>query len=122
MRVRMLSAASVLVLLFLPSETCSPLQRPWGPAPQPTWEPWPGSPRPTASPLPHRLCQRLWGEPSAKPRAPRAPQQGGRRRDSKPSSLDLTFHLLRQFLAMSREERLAQKALSNKLLLQSIGK
>ncbi|XP_061217700.1 corticoliberin-like [Neopsephotus bourkii] len=122
MRVRMLSAASVLVLLFLPSETCSPLQRPWGPAPQPTWEPWPGPPRPTASPLPHRLCQQPGGEPSAKPRAARAPQQSGRRRDSNPSSLDLTFHLLRQFLAMSRQERLEQKALSNRLLLQSIGK
>ncbi|KAM8995439.1 corticoliberin-like [Ara ararauna] len=122
MRVRMLSAASVLVLLFLPSETCSPLPRPRGPGPQPTWEPWPGPPRPTAGPLPHRLCQRRGAEPSANPRAPRAPQRGGRRRDSKPSSLDLTFHLLREFLAMSREERLAQKALSNKLLLQSIGK
>ncbi|XP_033922478.1 corticoliberin-like [Melopsittacus undulatus] len=119
MRVRMLSAASVLVLLFLPSETCSPLQRPWGPAPHPPWEPWSGPPRPTAAPLPHRLYHRRGGaEPSAEPRAPRTPQQ----RDSKPSSLDLTFHLLRQFLAMSRRERLEQKVLSNKLLLQSIGK
>ncbi|KAM8798044.1 corticoliberin-like [Eudromia elegans] len=79
MRARMISAASVLVLLFLPSETCSPLQ-------------WPRGPR------------------------------GGRRREGRPNSLDLTFHLLREFLDMSREERLARKALTNKLLLQSIGK
>uniref|UniRef100_A0A8C3J8W8 Corticotropin-releasing factor domain-containing protein n=1 Tax=Calidris pygmaea TaxID=425635 RepID=A0A8C3J8W8_9CHAR len=98
MRVRMISAASVLVLLFLPSETCSPLQWPRGP-----------------------LCQPHGAEPTPAPRAPRA-LQSGKRRDGKPNSLDLTFHLLREFLEMSREERLAQKALSNKLLLQSIGK
>lgn len=130
MRVRMISAASVLVLLFLPSETCSPLQWPRAPsrrlplAPQPTWEPWPGAPRPpgpAGSPLPQRLCQRRGAEPEAAPRTPRA-LQSGKRRDGKPNSLDLTFHLLREFLEMSREERLAQKALSNKLLLQSIGK
>ncbi|KAM6298807.1 corticoliberin-like [Aegotheles albertisi] len=133
MRVRMISAASVLVLLFLPSETCSPLQWPRGPSRlltlplQPTWEPWPGTPRPpgpTADPLPQRplpqrLCQRRGAEPSLAPRSPRAT---GKRREGKPNSLDLTFHLLREFLEMSREERLAQKALSNKLLLQSIGK
>ncbi|NWU65578.1 CRF protein, partial [Pterocles burchelli] len=130
MRVRMLSAASVLVLLFLPSETCSPLQWPWGPArrlplgPPPTWEPWPGAPKPpvpAADPLPQRLCQHHGAEPVAAPRTPRA-LQTGKRRDGKPNSLDLTFHLLREFLEMSREERLAQKALSNKLLLQSVGK
>lgn len=130
MRVRMISAASVLVLLFLPSETCSPLQWPRGPsrrltlAPQPTWEPWPGAPRPpvpAAGPLPQRLCQPHGAEPTPAPRTPRA-LQTGKRRDGKPNSLDLTFHLLREFLEMSREERLAQKALSNKLLLQSIGK
>ncbi|XP_009997014.1 PREDICTED: corticoliberin [Chaetura pelagica] len=60
-------------------------------------------------------------EPSPAPRTPRG-LQSGKRRDSKPNSLDLTFHLLREFLEMSREERLAQKVLSNKLLLQSIGK
>ncbi|KAM6113072.1 LOW QUALITY PROTEIN: corticoliberin-like [Pterocles gutturalis] len=96
MRVRMLSAP-VLVLLFLPSETCSPLQWPWD-------------------------CANTMGQsPIAAPRTPRA-LQTGKRRDGKPNSLDLTFHLLREFLEMSREERLAQKALSNKLLLQSIGK
>ncbi|KAM9371924.1 uncharacterized protein LRP34_008047 [Phaethornis superciliosus] len=127
MRVRMISAASVLVLLFLPSETCSPLQWPRAPSPrlglgpQPTWEPWPGAPRPPgppAQPWPQRLCQLRGAEPTRGPRPPR----GLPRRDGKPNSLDLTFHLLREFLEMSREERLAQKALSNKLLLQSIGK
>uniref|UniRef100_A0A8C3GVT8 Uncharacterized protein n=1 Tax=Corvus moneduloides TaxID=1196302 RepID=A0A8C3GVT8_CORMO len=101
MRVRMISAASVLVLLFLPSETCSPLQWPRGPS--------------------RRLCQFHGAEPTPAPRARRG-LQTGKRRDGKPNSLDLTFHLLREFLEMSREERLAQKALSNKLLLQSIGK
>ncbi|NXY91642.1 CRF protein, partial [Alcedo cyanopectus] len=130
MRVRMISAASVLVLLFLPSETCSPLQWPRSPShrltlvPQPTWVPWPGSPRPSVpatAALPQRLCQGHGAEPPEHPRAPRA-LQSGKRRDGKPNSLDLTFHLLREFLEMSREERLAQKALSNKLLLQTIGK
>ncbi|XP_068006521.1 corticoliberin-like [Melanerpes formicivorus] len=128
MRVRMISAASVLVLLFLPSETCSPLQWPRAPsnrltlAPQPTWEPWPGAPRPPVpGPLPQRLCPAHGAEPTRAARSPRA-LQGSKRRDGKPNSLDLTFHLLREFLEMSREERLAQKALSNKLLLQSIGK
>ncbi|NXV08210.1 CRF protein, partial [Cettia cetti] len=129
MRVRMISAASVLVLLFLPSETCSPLQWPRGPsrrltlAPQLTWEPWMGAPRPPVpgtDPLPQRLCQFHGAEPT--PARARRALQTGKRRDGKPNSLDLTFHLLREFLEMSREERLAQKALSNKLLLQSIGK
>uniref|UniRef100_A0A8B9VL13 Corticotropin-releasing factor domain-containing protein n=1 Tax=Anas zonorhyncha TaxID=75864 RepID=A0A8B9VL13_9AVES len=90
MRLRMISAASILVLL--PG------------APQPNWEAWSGTPRPPPVP--------------ADPRG----LQAGKRREGKPNSLDLTFHLLREFLEMSREERLAQKALSNKLLLQSIGK
>ncbi|KAI6073976.1 corticoliberin-like [Aix galericulata] len=136
MRLRMISAASVLVLLFLPSETCSPLQ--WPPprlpgAPQPKRETRPGTPRapvPAGNPQPHgqpRLCQARRGfEGGAAPSAaaPRHPRglQAGKRREGKPNSLDLTFHLLREFLEMSREERLAQKALSNKLLLQSIGK
>ncbi|NXF32012.1 CRF protein, partial [Nyctibius bracteatus] len=109
---------------------CSPLQWPRGQSrrltltPQPTWEPWPGAPRPpvpVASPLPQRLCRPRGAEPNPAPRSRRA-LQTGKRRDGKPNSLDLTFHLLREFLEMSREERLAQKALSNKLLLQSIGK
>ncbi|NXA03612.1 CRF protein, partial [Sapayoa aenigma] len=128
MRVRMISAASVLVLLFLPSETCSPLQWPRGAsrrltlASQPTWEPWMGAlPVPAADPLPQRLCQLHGAEPTPATRVPRA-LQTSKRHEGKPNSLDLTFHLLRELLEMSREERLAQKALSNKLLLQSIGK
>ncbi|OXB67846.1 hypothetical protein ASZ78_005528 [Callipepla squamata] len=107
MRLRMISAASVLVLLCLPSESCSPLR--------PRWDP--------PAPLPrHGLCRPRGAAPGpAPPRGPRA-LQAGKRREGKPNSLDLTFHLLREFLEMSREERLAQKALSNKLLLQSIGK
>ncbi|NXX84565.1 CRF protein, partial [Urocolius indicus] len=130
MRVRMISAASVLVLLFLPSETCSSLQWPRAPSrrltllPQPTWESWPGTSRPSvpsAGPMPQRLCHLRGAEPTPTPRTRRG-LPSGKRREGKPNSLDLTFHLLREFLEMSREERLAQKALSNKLLLQSIGK
>nr|XP_038022262.1 corticoliberin-like [Anas platyrhynchos] len=120
MRLRMISAASILVLLFLPSETSSPLQPPPVPA---------GNPQPHGQP---RLCQPRRGiggrggaasttTVAPPPRDPRG-LQAGKRREGKPNSLDLTFHLLREFLEMSREERLAQKALSNKLLLQSIGK
>uniref|UniRef100_A0A452H8R6 Corticotropin-releasing factor domain-containing protein n=1 Tax=Gopherus agassizii TaxID=38772 RepID=A0A452H8R6_9SAUR len=108
----MISAASVLVLLFLPSEKGAPLARPRGAAPQfapvtdPAWELWPRRPRLGAKPL----------VPSE-----RSPHSS-RRKDGRPNSLDLTFHLLREFLEMSREERLAQKALSNKMLLRNIGK
>uniref|UniRef100_A0A8C0VI53 Corticotropin-releasing factor domain-containing protein n=1 Tax=Cyanistes caeruleus TaxID=156563 RepID=A0A8C0VI53_CYACU len=91
-------------LKFVPQETCSPLQ----------------PPVPATDPLPQRLCQFHGAEPT--PARARRALQAGKRRDGKPNSLDLTFHLLREFLEMSREERLAQKALSNKLLLQSIGK
>uniref|UniRef100_A0A8C4XYR4 Corticotropin-releasing factor domain-containing protein n=1 Tax=Gopherus evgoodei TaxID=1825980 RepID=A0A8C4XYR4_9SAUR len=97
MRIRMISAASVLVLLFLPSEKVT----------DPAWELWPRRPRLGAKPLLRR-----------KERSPHS----SRRKDGRPNSLDLTFHLLREFLEMSREERLAQKALSNKMLLRNIGK
>ncbi|XP_015220241.1 corticoliberin-like [Lepisosteus oculatus] len=40
----------------------------------------------------------------------------------KPNSLDLTFHLLREFLEMAKAEKMAQKAMSNKKLMQAIGK
>uniref|UniRef100_A0A3B3RS30 Corticotropin-releasing factor domain-containing protein n=1 Tax=Paramormyrops kingsleyae TaxID=1676925 RepID=A0A3B3RS30_9TELE len=40
----------------------------------------------------------------------------------KPNSLDLTFHLLREFLQTSRSEKMAQKARNNKKLLQAVGK
>ncbi|GCB73545.1 hypothetical protein scyTo_2000085 [Scyliorhinus torazame] len=55
-------------------------------------------------------------------------RQGGedmfrsRRYNSKPNSLDLTFHLLREFLGMAKAEKLAQKAESNRLIMESIGK
>ncbi|XP_066558487.1 corticoliberin-2-like [Amia ocellicauda] len=40
----------------------------------------------------------------------------------KPNSLDLTFHLLREFLEMAKAEKMAQKAMNNKKLMQAIGK
>ncbi|XP_078275483.1 uncharacterized protein LOC144604707 [Rhinoraja longicauda] len=41
---------------------------------------------------------------------------------TKPNSLDLTFHLLREFLGMARAEKMAQKAKMNRLIMQSVGK
>uniref|UniRef100_A0A8C4TQY5 Corticotropin-releasing factor domain-containing protein n=1 Tax=Erpetoichthys calabaricus TaxID=27687 RepID=A0A8C4TQY5_ERPCA len=49
-------------------------------------------------------------------------EERSKRREGKPNSLDLTFHLLREFLEMAKAEKMAQKALNNKKLLQSIGK
>uniref|UniRef100_A0A0E9PQL1 Corticotropin-releasing factor domain-containing protein n=1 Tax=Anguilla anguilla TaxID=7936 RepID=A0A0E9PQL1_ANGAN len=40
----------------------------------------------------------------------------------KPNSIDLTFHLLREYLQMAKEEKMAQKAFNNKKLMQAIGK
>ncbi|EMP33293.1 Corticoliberin [Chelonia mydas] len=143
MRIRMMSAALVLVLLFLPSENGSPLELPRGAAPQfalvpaPTWELWPRRPGLGAKPpLPsvgteagppslHRLlgpCEAGGAESTPELRRKERSPYSSRRKDGRPNSLDLTFHLLREFLEMSREERLAQKALSNQLLLQNIGK
>ncbi|KAL2103283.1 hypothetical protein ACEWY4_000151 [Coilia grayii] len=40
----------------------------------------------------------------------------------KPTSLDLTFHLLRELMETSRSEKMSQKAQMNKKLLQTLGK
>ncbi|XP_059834742.1 corticoliberin-like [Hypanus sabinus] len=45
-----------------------------------------------------------------------------KRFNSNPNSLDLTFHLLREFLGMAKAEKMAQKAESNRLIMESIGK
>ncbi|XP_051887632.1 urocortin-like [Pristis pectinata] len=45
-----------------------------------------------------------------------------KRFNTKPNSLDLTFHLLREFLGMAKAEKMAQKAESNRLIMESIGK
>uniref|UniRef100_A0A8C3HN67 Corticotropin-releasing factor domain-containing protein n=1 Tax=Chrysemys picta bellii TaxID=8478 RepID=A0A8C3HN67_CHRPI len=139
----MISAASVLVLLFLPSEKGSPLERPRGAAPElalvtdPAWALWPRRPRLGAKPptpsagteagppslhTPLGPCEAGGAESPPELRRKERSPYSSRRKDGRPNSLDLTFHLLREFLEMSREERLAQKALSNKLLLQNIGK
>ncbi|XP_065270359.1 corticoliberin-like [Emys orbicularis] len=107
MRIRMISAASVLVLLFLPSEKGSPLEPEAGPPSLHT---------------PLGPCEAGGAESPPELRRKERSPYSSRRKDGRPNSLDLTFHLLREFLEMSREERLAQKALSNKLLLQNIGK
>ncbi|KAM9121426.1 uncharacterized protein ACDP82_015192 [Pangshura tecta] len=140
MRIRLISAASVLVLLLLPSEKGAPLERPRGAAPQvalgtdPAWELWPRRPRlgaqpPVPSAGPPSLRRPLGpcgagGAAESPPelrRKERSPH-ASRRKDGRPNSLDLTFHLLREFLQMSREESLAQKARSNQMLLRNIGK
>ncbi|XP_069744129.1 urocortin-like [Narcine bancroftii] len=45
-----------------------------------------------------------------------------KRFNAKPNSLDLTFHLLREFLGMAKAEKMAQKAESNRRIMESIGK
>nr|XP_056701597.1 corticoliberin-like [Euleptes europaea] len=103
MMARMISAASFLVLLFLPPKSCLPAL--------PRFAPLSGSmPLPSCKPPGTQQQRAGRSAPSSK------------RRDGRPNSLDLTFHLLREFLEMSREERLAQKARSNKILLHNIGK
>ncbi|KAH1182032.1 corticoliberin-like [Mauremys mutica] len=139
MRIRMISAASVLVLLFLPSEEGAPLERPRGAAPQfalvpdPAWELWPRRPRLGAQPpvpsagapalhSPLGPCGAGGAESPPELRRKERSPHSARRKDGRPNSLDLTFHLLREFLELSREESLARKALSNKMLLRNIGK
>uniref|UniRef100_A0A3B4BUQ3 Corticotropin-releasing factor domain-containing protein n=1 Tax=Pygocentrus nattereri TaxID=42514 RepID=A0A3B4BUQ3_PYGNA len=41
---------------------------------------------------------------------------------NKPTSLDLTFHMLRKLMETSRAERMSQKAKINKHLLKTLGK
>ncbi|XP_053169629.1 corticoliberin-like [Hemicordylus capensis] len=143
MMAQMASAASFLILLFLPLKSCLPSEWPRPTVPHflpirgQSWEQWLSrsewedkrsappvgldeglfqdqrpsqSCKPSGSTL---ILQRERGERSA---------SSSKRRDGRPNSLDLTFHLLREFLEMSREERLAQKARSNKILLHNIGK
>uniref|UniRef100_A0A803T1R7 Corticotropin-releasing factor domain-containing protein n=1 Tax=Anolis carolinensis TaxID=28377 RepID=A0A803T1R7_ANOCA len=107
---RMVPAASFLLLLFLPLKSCLPLE--W-----PSWELCPSKDR-----LPPKACKLPGGEPAPKQQRTQRSPSSSKRRDGRPNSLDLTFHLLREFLEMSREERLAQKARSNKILLHNIGK
>ncbi|XP_047444919.1 corticoliberin-1 [Mugil cephalus] len=49
-------------------------------------------------------------------------EEKGKRSDEPPISLDLTFHLLREVLEMSRAERLAQQADSNRRMMDTFGK
>ncbi|XP_014036838.1 corticoliberin-1-like [Salmo salar] len=46
----------------------------------------------------------------------------GRRSDDPPISLDLTFHMLRQMMEMSRAEQLQQQAHSNRKMMEIFGK
>lgn len=46
----------------------------------------------------------------------------GRRSEDPPISLDLTFHLLREMMEMSKAEQLAQQALNNRRMMELFGK
>ncbi|KAL1006488.1 hypothetical protein UPYG_G00073000 [Umbra pygmaea] len=46
----------------------------------------------------------------------------GRRSDDPPISLDLTFHMLRQMMEMSRAEQLQQQAHNNRKMMEIFGK
>ncbi|XP_029935728.1 corticotropin releasing hormone b [Myripristis murdjan] len=46
----------------------------------------------------------------------------GRRSEDPPISLDLTFHLLREMMEMSRAEQLAQQAQNNRRMMELFGK
>lgn len=46
----------------------------------------------------------------------------GRRSEDPPISLDLTFHLLREMMEMSKAEQLAQQAQNNRILMDQFGK
>ncbi|XP_067323218.1 corticoliberin-like [Anolis sagrei] len=142
--VQMVPAASFILLLFLPLKSCLPLEWPRSgsaqllPLQSLSWERWPKRLEweaiPSALPssleegenpkdrLPPKACKLLGGEPTSQQQRTQRSPSSSKRRDGRPNSLDLTFHLLREFLEMSREERLAQKARSNKILLHNIGK
>ncbi|XP_062999183.1 corticoliberin-like [Elgaria multicarinata webbii] len=141
---RMVSAASFVILLLLPLKSCLPLEWPrpavvrllpisglsWERQPSHSaWENEPFVPPVRAKdeglfqdpPLP-RFCKPPGARPIPQWQRDERSASSSKRRDGRPNSLDLTFHLLREFLEMSREERLAQKARSNKILLHNIGK
>ncbi|XP_060950060.1 corticotropin releasing hormone b [Limanda limanda] len=46
----------------------------------------------------------------------------GRRSEDPPISLDLTFHLLREMMEMSRKEQMAQQAQNNRRMMELFGK
>ncbi|MGH0136145.1 UNVERIFIED_CONTAM: hypothetical protein FKN15_009785 [Acipenser sinensis] len=69
-----------------------------------------------------RVCAAAASKPGSEENQMEKDELRSKRRDGKPNSLDLTFHLLREFLEMARAEKMAQKALSNKKLMQAVGK
>ncbi|XP_026553059.1 corticoliberin-like [Pseudonaja textilis] len=130
-----ISAGLLVLLLFLPGTSCLPLAQ-LLPINDVVWEPaWlnPSTWRdPSLGPLPSsgagifpassspRSCPGT-GDRS-QPRRPARSAFSNQRRDSRPNSLDLTFHLLREFLKMAREEKMSQQARNNKILLHNLGK
>lgn len=51
-----------------------------------------------------------------------ASMERGRRSEEPPISLDLTFHLLREMMEMSKAEQLAQQAQNNRRMMELFGK
>ncbi|XP_077592117.1 corticotropin releasing hormone b [Stigmatopora nigra] len=51
-----------------------------------------------------------------------ASAERGRRSEEPPISLDLTFHLLREMMEMSKAEQLAQQAQNNRRMMELFGK
>ncbi|XP_061777805.1 corticotropin releasing hormone b [Nerophis ophidion] len=49
-------------------------------------------------------------------------RERGRRSEDPPISLDLTFHLLREMMEMSRAEQIAQQAQNNRRMMELFGK
>ncbi|XP_042321830.1 corticoliberin-like [Sceloporus undulatus] len=134
-------SASFILLLFLPLKSCLPLEWPRStvtqllPISSLSWEQWLRRSEWQNNPSVLSVSSEEEGASRGQPSSPRACKplasrqqrnkrstSSSKRRDGRPNSLDLTFHLLREFLEMSREERLAQKARSNKILLHNIGK
>ncbi|XP_068605331.1 corticoliberin-like [Brachionichthys hirsutus] len=49
-------------------------------------------------------------------------EEKGKRSEESPTSLDLTFHLLREVLEMARAEKIAQQADNNRKMMDAFGK
>lgn len=130
-----ISAGLLVLLLFLPRTSCLPLAQ-LLPINDVGWDPvwlspsaWRDPPLGPISSSGEGIFPESSSPRSCPPTGDRSqPQRAARstfsnkRRDGRPNSLDLTFHLLREFLQMAREEKMAQQARNNKILLHNLGK
>ncbi|XP_065122770.1 corticoliberin-1 [Paramisgurnus dabryanus] len=81
-------------------------------------------PPPRTEALQLQLTQRLLGSKvgSVGNRITDSQEERDRRSEDPAISLDLTFHLLREVLQMARAEQLAQRAISNRKMMDFFGK